>query len=60
VAADVSPLILFRQEEFEPAHAGCYDEIDGRPANPGARIFKRTMDDSPSPWGEGWIEGGHG
>jgi hypothetical protein len=38
VAADVSPLILFRQEEFEPAHAGCYDEIDGRPARQSIRF----------------------
>jgi hypothetical protein len=31
---------------------------DGRPANPVARIFKATADDSPSPWGEGRDEGG--
>ena len=28
------------------------------PANPVARIFKETADDSPSPWGEGRDEGG--
>jgi len=28
------------------------------PANPVARIFKGTADDSPSPWGEGRDEGG--
>jgi hypothetical protein len=27
-------------------------------ANHGARIFKGTADDSPSPWGEGRVEGG--
>jgi hypothetical protein len=31
---------------------------DDRPANPVARIFKRTENDSPSPWGEGRVEGG--
>ena len=30
------------------------------PANPGARIFKGMADDSPSPWGEGRVEGGRG
>jgi hypothetical protein len=29
-----------------------------RPANPAARIFKETVNDSPSTWGEGWVEGG--
>jgi hypothetical protein len=28
------------------------------PANPGARIFKGMANDSPSPWGEGRVEGG--
>jgi hypothetical protein len=28
------------------------------PANPVARVFKETADDSPSPWGEGRDEGG--
>jgi hypothetical protein len=32
VAADVSPLIIPAGEQFEPAHAGCYDEIEERPA----------------------------
>jgi hypothetical protein len=27
------------------------------PANPVARIFKGTANDSPSPWGEGRVEG---
>jgi hypothetical protein len=31
---------------------------DDRPANPVARIFKKTADDSPSPWVEGRDEGG--
>ena len=35
--------------------SGCADD---RPANPVARIFKETADDSPSPWGEGRDEGG--
>ena len=30
---------------------------DERPANPDARIFKGTANDSPSPWGEGRVEG---
>jgi hypothetical protein len=30
---------------------------DERPAKPVARIFKEMVDDSPSPWGEGWDEG---
>ena len=34
----MSPLIIFRQEEFELAHAGCYDEIDDRPARQSIRI----------------------
>jgi hypothetical protein len=29
-----------------------------RPPNPVARIFKQMENDSPSPWGEGWVEGG--
>jgi hypothetical protein len=33
---------------------------DERPANPVARIFKATANDSPSPWGEGRDEGGSG
>jgi len=28
------------------------------PANPAARMFKETANDSPSPWGEGRDEGG--
>jgi hypothetical protein len=33
---------------------------DGRNiyANPGARIFMETADDSSAPWGEGRVEGG--
>jgi len=31
---------------------------DECPANPVARIFKETANDSPSPWGEGRDEGG--
>jgi hypothetical protein len=39
----------------QPAHvSGFADEC---PGNPGARIFKGTADDSPSPWGEGRVEG---
>jgi len=30
-----------------------------RPANPVARIFKKTANDSPSPGGEGPVEGGY-
>jgi hypothetical protein len=44
-------------EDF--SNHGLGDLID-RPANPGARIFKRTADDPPSPWGEGRVEGGRG
>jgi hypothetical protein len=43
VAADVSPLIIFRQEEFEPAHAGCYDEIDDRPARQSDSLSGRAQ-----------------
>ncbi len=31
---------------------------DVRPANPVEQIFKRTANGSPSPWGEGRVEGG--
>jgi hypothetical protein len=31
---------------------------NGCPPNPVARIFKAAADDSPSPWGEGRVEGG--
>jgi hypothetical protein len=34
-----------------------YGFADDRPANPVAQIFKRTADGSPSPWGEGRVEG---
>src|ERR1035437_8826153 len=46
---------LPRREDF--SNHGLGDLIDC-PANPGARIFKGTADDSPSPWGEGRVEGG--
>jgi len=46
-----------RGEDF--GNHGLGDLIDC-PANPGARIFKGTANDSPSPWGEGRVEGGRG
>jgi hypothetical protein len=46
---------LPRGEDF--SNHGLGDLIDC-PANPGARIFKGTADNSPSPWGEGRVEGG--
>jgi len=35
-----------------------FDFADDGPANPVARIIKGTANDSPSPWGEGRVEGG--
>jgi len=32
--------------------------VDERPESPVARIFKRTANNPPSPWGEGRDEGG--
>ena len=46
---------LSRGEDF--SNHGLGDLID-YPANPGARLFKGTADNSPSPWGEGRVEGG--
>jgi hypothetical protein len=37
--------------------AGRFWFCGGVSGNPGARIFKGTADDSPSPWGEGKVEG---
>jgi hypothetical protein len=37
---------------------GRFHFADDRPANPVVRIFKQTENDSPSPWGEGRVEGG--
>ena len=31
---------------------------ENRPANPGARLSKNAASVAPSPWGEGWGEGG--
>jgi len=41
-------------EEMAAGGSGFADEC---PANPVARIFKGTANDSPSPWGEGRDEG---
>jgi hypothetical protein len=46
---------LPRERKWQLAGFGCADE---RPANPVARIFMETANDSPSPWGEGRVEGG--
>jgi hypothetical protein len=42
---------LLPQEKVRPSLAFGY--ANDHPANPVARIFKRTDNDSPSPWGEG-------
>jgi hypothetical protein len=39
---------------------GVFGFADDRPANPVVRIFKKTANDSPSPWGEDRDEGGRG
>jgi len=43
VAADVSPLIIPAGEKFEPAHVGCYDEIDERPARQSGSLSGRPQ-----------------
>jgi hypothetical protein len=46
---------LPQERKWLPADSGFADEYS---ANPVARIFKGTVNDSPSPWGEGRDEGG--
>ena len=46
-----------QERKWQLAGIGRADE---RPVNPVARIFMETANDSPSPWGEGRDEGGHG
>ena len=60
VAAGGFPVAVgcHRASELTPAAFGNGGRIFV-PANPGARIFKGTANDSPSPWGEGRVEGGH-
>ena len=48
---------LPQERKWQLAGIGCVDE---RPANPVARIFMETANNSPSPWGEGRDEGGRG
>jgi len=49
------PVLLPRKKEQQPLVSGV---MDNRPAKPVARIFKVAANYSPSPWREGWVEGG--
>jgi hypothetical protein len=49
--------LTFSPGEKEQPQSGS-SFADGCPANSVVRILKKTANDSPSPWGEGRVEGG--